>query len=99
MADRLDLQTKLEEILGSKNVYYQAPPKLNYPCIKYDISNKRPTYANNKKYLKRTGYTLTLIDYDPDSKFQEKLEDLEYCQFDRHFTTSGLNHFVYTIYI
>lgn len=99
MADRISLHNKLVEILGSKNVYYQPPPKLSYPCIKYEIANKRPRYANNKKYINKTGYTITLIDSNPDSEFQEKIEELAFCQFDRHFTTSGLNHFVYTIFI
>ena len=41
MASRLNLQDKLEEVLGSKQVYFQPPEslKLKYPCIVYSRSN------------------------------------------------------------
>ena len=44
MASRLDLQTFLEELLESKNVYFQPPEsvKMKYPAIVYaldDIEN------------------------------------------------------------
>ena len=37
MANRLDLQALLEDLLGSRNVYYQPPEsvKMNYPAIVY----------------------------------------------------------------
>ena len=74
MADRITLHNKLVEILGTKNVYFQPPPKLNYPCIKYELGSQKRIQANNNNYIKKQGYTITLIDYDPDSKFKEKLE-------------------------
>ena len=37
MADRLDLQGLLEELLESRNVYYKPPEsiKMQYPAIRY----------------------------------------------------------------
>ena len=37
MASRPELQTKLEELLGNRNVYYQPPEsvKIEYPAIVY----------------------------------------------------------------
>ena len=37
MGTRLELQSKLEEILGSRQVYYQPPEtvKMEYPAIVY----------------------------------------------------------------
>ena len=37
MKNRIELQTLLEELLGSKNVYYQPPNNLSmsYPAILY----------------------------------------------------------------
>ena len=43
MDSRPNLQAKLEEILGNKNVYFQPPEslKLNFPAIVYKRSNIR----------------------------------------------------------
>lgn len=100
MASRLDLQTQLEELLGSRNVYYQSPEsiKLKYPCIIYHLSRIRTDDANNKKYLKHRLYQLTLIDEDPDSDLVDKVLELPMCSFDRSFSSDGLNHFVFNIY-
>lgn len=100
MASRLDLQTQLEELLGSRNVYYQPPEsiKLKYPCIIYHLSKIRTDDANNKKYLKYRLYQLTLIDEDPDSDLVDKVLELPMCSFDRSFSSDGLNHFVFNIY-
>ena len=40
MASRIKLQAKLEELLGSRNVYYQPPEtlKIEYPAIIYSKS-------------------------------------------------------------
>ena len=52
MGQRLDLQTELEELLGSRNVYFQPPESLrmNYPCIRYTRSSGETTFADNKPY-------------------------------------------------
>ena len=38
MADRKALQADLEQLIGSRNVYYQPPEnvKMNYPAIVYE---------------------------------------------------------------
>ena len=94
------LQTLFEEFLGSRNVYFQPPEsvKLNYPCIVYERSNVRTRSANNHIDLKHKQYTVTYIDEDPDSEIPDKLLELEYCSFDRHFTSDNLNHDVFTLY-
>ena len=52
MDSRPNLQTKLEQILGSRNVYFQPPEsiKLNYPAIVYKRSNIQNTFADNEVY-------------------------------------------------
>ena len=55
MADRITLHNKLVEILGTKNVYFQPPPKLNYPCIKYELGSQKRMHANNNNYIKKQG--------------------------------------------
>ena len=58
MGTRLELQSKLEELLGSRQVYYQPPEsvKMEYPAIVYSKSNIRTTNANDAKYSKINRY-------------------------------------------
>lgn len=97
---RLELQELLEELLGSGNVYYQPPEsvKMEYPAIRYTKSNIESDYANNKKYLKRKRYEITVMSKRPDDPVIEKLLDLPYCTFDRHYKADNLNHDVLTLY-
>lgn len=97
---RETLQTLLEGLLGSCNVYYQPPEsvKLSYPCFVYERSGIRTDSANNKIYRKHNRYTVTYIDEDPDSEIPDKLLELGYCEFDTHFEADNLNHDVFTLY-
>lgn len=100
MSERLKLQTKFEEILGSRNVYFQPPAsiRMSYPAIVYSRKVIRVNRANNGVYLYRYGYEATLIDKNPDSEYVHKILQLPYCNFDRHFEKDNLNHDVFTIY-
>lgn len=100
MASRLNLQTKLEEILGSRNVYYQPPAsvKMKYPAIVYRRKNIETRFANNVVYMQSSSYEVVLIDKNPDSEFVDKILRLPYCSYDRHYTSDNLNHDVFTIY-
>ena len=100
MASRLNLQTKFEEILGSRNVYYQPPAsvKMQYPAIVYRRKDVDTRFANNVVYMQSSSYEVVLIDKNPDSEFVDKLLRLPYCSYDRHYTADNLNHDVFTIY-
>lgn len=97
---REELHEILVNILGSRNVYFQPPEsvKLKYPCIVYERSDIFSYKADNKKYLINKRYTVTVIDEDPDSELPDKLMQLDYCSFNRHFVSDNLNHDVFTIY-
>ena len=97
---RLILQTKFEEILGSRNVYFQPPEsvKMQYPAIVYSIKNIDKNFANNLSYRLSPGYEAILIDKNPDSEYVEKILQLPYSSFDRHYKSDNLNHWVFTIY-
>lgn len=99
MGNRLDLQAILEELLGSRNVYFQPPAsiKMSYPAIVYSRKSVTSMRANDGIYRQLPEYEVTLIDPDPDSEFIEKLLQLPYCRFDRHFTSDDLNHDVFSI--
>ena len=100
MGRRLELQTIFEEILGSRNVYFQPPPsvQIKYPAIVYSRKSMDSKYANNVAYLIHPGYEGVLIDKNPDSPYLEKLLQLPYCSYDRHYTKDNLNHDACTIY-
>ena len=100
MASRLDLQTHLEEILGSRNVYYQPPEsiKLKYPCIIYNLADIDELKADNTSYIENRSYQAILIDHDPDSDLVTPLLHMTGCRFERAYAADGLNHFVFTIY-
>ena len=100
MNSRLKLQATLEKLLNSKQVYYQPPEniKMTYPAIIYSKSNIKTEKANNLSYLVRNRYEITIIDKRPDNNVINKLLELPYCSFDRHYKSDGLNHDVLTIY-
>lgn len=97
---RLTLQTKLEDLLGSKHVYYQPPEnlKMEYPAIRYSKSDEEDIYANNIKYLSMSVYDLIVIDKKPDNPVIKKLLELPYSEFDRHYVADGLNHDIIRIF-
>ena len=70
MASRLNLQTELETILGSRNVYYQPPEsvKMKYPAIVYSRKNIDNIFADDTVYTQNHAYELTVIDPNPDSE-------------------------------
>ena len=100
MPNRLDLQSLLEDMLGSKNVYYQPPEsiKMQYDAIRYSKKTIRPTSANDGKYSMRDCYELIVIAKRPDNPVIKKLLALPYCSYDRHYVADNLNHDVLTIY-
>lgn len=100
MANRLELQSLLEELLGSKNVYYQPPEsiKMQYPAIRYSKKTISSIYANNAKYLMQDCYELIVISRLPDNPVIKKLLELPYCSYDRSYVADNLNHDVLTIY-
>lgn len=101
MVDRIDLQTTLQDILGSKNVYYDPPEtlKISYPAIIYSKSGLTNKKADDANYRINTIYDITVIDKRPDNPVIKKLLELPYCSYDRHFVSDNLHHDTLTIYI
>lgn len=100
MGTRIELQTLLEELLGSRNVYFQPPEsiKMKYPCIVYNRSDISSKFADDAPYLLFDRYELTFITKDPDSEMIHTIASLPKCKFDRDFVSDNLNHYVYSIY-
>lgn len=100
MGTRLELQSLLESILGSRNVYFQPPEtvRMSYPCIVYQRNDEVNQFADNRPYMHDKQYILTVIDKNPDSAILDKIAELPRSHYDRHFTADNLNHDVFTIY-
>lgn len=100
MASRLELQTMLEKLLGSRNAYYQPPAsvKMKYPAIVYSRKNIKNEFANDAVYTQKYSYEVVVIDEDPDSIIVEKLSKLPACRFDRNFKSDNLNHDVFILH-
>lgn len=100
MASRLELHTLLCEILGSNHCYYQPPEtvKLVYPCIIYELNTFHVDHANNRPYISKKKYSITLIDKKVDSPIIDKLLGLPLCTFDHPYTANNLNHYLFNIY-
>ena len=100
MGTRIQLQSLLETLLGSRNVYFQPPPsvKMKYPCIVYSLSDIDTKFADNNPYSNSRRYQLTAIDPNPDSTIPDKLALLPMCIFDRSYTADNLNHYAFNIY-
>lgn len=100
MGRRLQLQALLEQILNSRNVYFQPPESflINYPCIVYSLDSASVKYADNFPYRHTRRYQITVLDSSPDSVIPDAMDVLPQCTFLRHFTTEGLHHFIYDLY-
>lgn len=95
-----ELQAVFEEILDSRNVYYNPPAsvKMNYPAIVFSRSRIDKKNANNTAYIRNYRYEVTVIDRDPDCKYIDSILCLPMCTFDRNFVSDNLHHTTFTLY-
>lgn len=100
MGTRLDLQHRFEEVLGSKNVYFQPPEtiKLKYPCIIYSLADIYTRNADDLHYTMQKVYNVTVISRDPDNTIAEALLRYPKTRFDRRYVTDNLYHDILTLY-
>lgn len=100
---RRELQTKLETLLGSKNVYFQPPPNtmLKYPCFVYERYTPYTESADNTLYRIVGHYSVTYMDSNVERAMamQTKiLTSFDCISVERNFISDNLNHDVYNIY-
>lgn len=100
MATREDLQTKLEELLGSRHVYYNPPTNLRmeYDCIRYSLVGYDTKHADDIKYSNMKRYDLIVISRESDPEVVDKLLELPYCSFNTDYVADNLNHYSLTLY-
>jgi hypothetical protein len=101
MSTRLELQTELEDLLGSRNVYFQPPSNLmmKYPCIRYAGGGVDAKRANDHLYNYTRRYEGVIIDPDPDSEIAfTMLQHFQMCSLGQPYAADNLNHFPFTLY-
>lgn len=101
MDNRLELQSRLESIIGNKNVYFQPPAsiKLSYPCVIYNIGSGDVKYADDKAYRYTYSYEITFIYKRPTlGIIEQMLSEFQMCKLSRVFTNDNLNHYVFSLY-
>ena len=100
MKTREQIQTMLEEILGSKNVYFQAPPNtgMKYPCIVYSFRNFNINNADNNPYLVTGRWDIHHMYKSIKNDLKEKFVfDVDYCLFDKRIVSDGVYNDYYII--
>ena len=98
---REELQSKLQEFLDSKNVYFDPPEtiRMTYPSIVYNLYRLNQRFADNKPYRLLPCYTVTIIDKDSNLDWvKEMLETFEYCALDRSYYSDNLAHYSFILY-
>lgn len=97
---RLELQSLLERILGSRNVYFQPPSsvKMQYPAIVYNRDDIYNHFADNEVYTQETRYNIIVIDSNPDSIHVVNISKIPRIKFVRHYVADNLYHDVFTLY-
>lgn len=100
MGQRLQLQTLLEEKLGSRNVYFQPPAsiQMKYPAIVYERGTMDIKHADNNPYRHTKRYSVTVIYSDADSELPDIIASLPSVSHSRHFKANNLYHDVFDIY-
>lgn len=100
MATREKLHEILCELLESRNVYYDPPAtvKMQYDAIRYSKKKPDVRFANDKRYKNLNCYEIIVIARKPDHPVIEKILDLPYSSYDRHYPADNLHHDVITLY-
>lgn len=100
MAPRLSLQTLLETILGSSEVYFQPPStvRMSYPAIVYNVDGLDTQWADNLAYRQDVEYQVVFITRDPDDETWRALGRLPKSSLARRDVVDNLYHYYFTLY-
>lgn len=104
MEEKRPMDDLRERVIAATNIpnLYIDPPQsvqMKYPCIRMSRSSGFSHFANNMPYNHRTSYSVTLIDYDPDSiYFKPLVMGLPMIRFNRHYVADDLHHDDFILY-
>ena len=84
---------------GDRHVYFQPPEsvQMKFPAIRYELDDIDIKHANDRLYLKTPGYSVTLIDTKPNSRYVDLILDIPRCRFVTSYRADNLNHFKFHI--
>ena len=103
MDHRLEMSNLLKQKTDVENIYFAPVVKNNmiYPCIRYELSNRLSSNADDAKYIQHSAYTVMYITRNPSDSIPvcAALESIRYSEFVRVYVNDGLYHYVYTITI
>lgn len=97
--DRMILGSFLENILGTKNIYFQPPDniQINYPCIIFERTDVDSKKANNSVFIQQYRYKILVISKNPDELVLNKLSNIPNCSYEQHYIMNNLHHDVYSL--
>lgn len=105
MDRRQTLDNKLREIQNEiwnyQHTYFEPPEnvKMKYNAVVYERTGFHTRRADNKAYLIRDSYQVTVISKDPEDELPKKiLETFDFCSPGKFFVRDNLWHFPFTIY-
>lgn len=83
------------------HVYYQPDNNttISYPAIVYSYNRAEDQKANNQLYIPGDGYTVTVIDRNPDSHIPTAVRNLPYSRLNTVNVKDKLFHTVFTVYV
>lgn len=95
-----ELQATFEELLESRNVYYNPPEsvRMSYDAIVFSRNAINNRFANDAVYLQSHSYEVTTITRDPDAPIIEKVSKLPGCSFVTSYVVDNLYHNRFTIH-
>lgn len=96
-----ELQAAFEELLESRNVYYNPPEsvEMHYDAIRFKRSKINNTFASDTVYVQLPPtFEVMVITRDPDAPIIEKVSKLPRCRFITSYTADNLHHNIFTIH-
>lgn len=93
-------QATFEELLESRNVYYNPPSSVHmkYDAIVFNRARIENSFASNSVYMQAYRYEVTTITTDPDASIIDKISKLPRCTHERHFVSDNLHHNLFYLY-
>ena len=95
-----ELRALQEECLGYQHTYFEPPEsiRMQYDAVVYGLDSTNVRRADNKSYLIRPSYQVTVISKNAETVLPRAIQEhFERCNPGRNFVRDNLYHFVFTI--
>ena len=95
-----ELRALQQDYLGYQHTYFEPPEevRMQYDAVVYENQGMDVRRANNKSYLIRPTYQVTIISRDAETLLPRMIQEhFERCNPGRPFVRDNLYHFPFTI--